>query len=160
VATEVEIRNAIVARIVEVTNGFTPKPTVIGRDILDIFSTGWMSVLRDETDLIHGWSVTQNGAALLSPRQGGAEYELVFSVWQWTQYESGSHAQNSEDRSSAEREAVIEGFRYSGLLAPTLSEAQPLDFPSGSIATVEADFTGQVRVAKGLLRVGKTYGCS
>lgn len=160
-ASEVAIREEIVAQIKEALVSFTPAAVVIGRDILNVFDSGWYNVLRDEDGLgkIHGWTVTQNGAVVIEERQGGAEYELLFDVWQWDQYRTGTDASNSENQSSAERDAVINKFKDAKALPEILSRAHPIEFERGSIATVETDFRGQVRLGKGLLRVGNVYGC-
>src|SRR5262245_38270648 len=159
-ASEGAIRIEIAETIQTATVAFTPPPVVLSRDILNLFDTGWVSLLRDAEGMIHGWSVTQSGAGLFEEMMNAAEYELFFDVWQWTQYKTGSNAQNSEDQSSAEREAVIEAFKNAQALDPILSRAHPISFPFGSIGTIAVpDFRGQVRVAKGILRVGKIYGC-
>lgn len=166
-ASEVNIRAAIAAVITSATASVSPAPVVIPRDILNIFESGWMNVLRDQSGagVIHGWSVTQTGAAPVpgEERGYGAEYELIFDVWQWFQYASGTNASNSENSMSAERELVIAAFAKP-LQSPVsahseLSRVKPLEFPPGSIGTPELEFSGQVRLARGILRVGQLVGC-
>lgn len=159
-ATEVQIRQAVVDRIKAVTVALIPAPVVLGRDILDIYNVGWMNVLRDANQLIHGWTVTQSALALREKLQHAAEYWLIYDVWFWWQYATGSDAQNSENTASAEIEIVVDAFKDPLVLVPILQDAEPLDFSENSIATVENDFRGQVKVAKGRLRVPKIYGCS
>ncbi|MCI0391671.1 MAG: hypothetical protein MOB07_23245 [Acidobacteria bacterium] len=160
-ASEVVIRASIVDVIKTALVSIVPAPVVLGRDILNVTETGWMNVLRDDNGLgiIHGWTVTQNGQRLLEKRIGAALYELFFDVWQWDQYRGGSDASNSENQSSTERDLVLNAFKWSGTLPTVLQDADPLNFDPGSISTVETDFRGQVRVAKGVLRVETLIGC-
>lgn len=158
-AAEVDIREAIAAQVQAAVGSSV---VVLSRDILDVTTTGWLTVLRNEaTQRIRGWTVTQSGAEGIEQRNRGAEYRLWFDVWQWFQYETGTDAVNSENQSSAERDAVIRVFsRVDAELPSILSNAGLLEFPPGSIGTAEVDIRGQVRVAKGLLRVETVIGCN
>lgn len=159
-ASEVEIRNAIVAHIKAKTMIFNPAPLVLGRDITDILENGAINDLRDSANVIHAWLVKQIGAMpVKEDRQRGAEYELIYDVSQITQYRSGSDASNSINESSAERDAVIAGFTSSAALPATLKTAKPIEFPPGSINLPEPAAGGQVRISRGILRVRSLEGC-
>lgn len=159
-ASENEIRAAVVEHIKTRTASLTPPPIVEGRDLAGIFADGAINDLCDSANKIHGWIVAQNGATPVKEnRQGGAEYELIYDVWQITEYRSGSEASNSIKEASAERDAVIDGFRFASALPATLKSAKPLEFPQGSINLPEPALAGQVRISKGILRVRSVYGC-
>jgi len=158
--SENEIRDAIVEHIKAKTASFTPPPAVEGRDLAGIFDDGAINDFRDSAKKIHVWIVAQNGAMPVKEnRQGGAEYELMYDVWQITEYRSGSEASNSIKEASAERDAVIDGFRFASALPAKLKQAKPIEFPQGSINLPEPALVGQVRISKGILRVRSVYGC-
>ena len=77
-ASEVNIRAAIAAVITSATASISPAPVVIPRDILNIFESGWMNVLRDNSGagVIHGWTITQTGAALVPGEERALESAL------------------------------------------------------------------------------------
>jgi hypothetical protein len=166
-ATEVEIRNAIVERIKTFTATLTPPPLVLGRDISDALESGAVNDLRDENQQIHCIIVTQSGAVPDNAEQDDAEYDLWFDITQYTQYRSGEDTTNpaiplnSDDEASIERERIIDAFKKrSALNSSVLQYAHPITFPRGSIGPFKPGVRTQIRVAKAQLRISNAYGCS
>lgn len=122
--TEIEIRNAIAARI----QTTAPSAVVIPRDIVNALDGTWLSLLEDAVGKVHGWVVTLEAMTIREDRAGGAEYNLKYSVWRFLDYDTGSDAANSEDQGSAEREAVVLAFANDTALPAVLSNTKPLEF--------------------------------
>lgn len=159
-ASEIEIREAIVARIVAFLATPTPAPPVLGRDITGWLESGSIQDLRDSAGLVHVITVTQRSMLPVDRRQGETLYELVYDVIQWKQYRSGSDASNSDREASLERDALINAFRYSGELPPILKHAhvKPLEWPVGALNKPRPIANGQVWVSSAILRAENFYG--
>jgi uncharacterized protein (DUF3084 family) len=154
-ATEVQIRNAIAAKIAEVA----PQAVVVPRNILNTKNNGWLGLLQspDDNDRIHGWMVTQRAAPINEQRTNGAEYSLNFSVWQFWAYETGDDAANSEDASSSEREVVMTAFANAAALPSELSRCEGLEF-----SLIDLFWVGDrlVHIAQGTMTVNWVTNCS
>jgi hypothetical protein len=165
-ASEVEIRKAIRARIETFTASLVPPPLVLDRDITAALESGAANDLRDTADQIHCITVTPNGAIPNNPRNNDGAYDLWFDVIQYTEYRSGEDTTNpaiplnSDDKASIEREKVIEAFNDSNLLDGVLKYAEPIVFPRGSIGPFKPGTISKIRVARGQLRVLNAYRCS
>ncbi len=159
-ASEIEIREAIVARITSALSVFTPTAIVLERDITGILESGNYAGLLDSANKIHVWVVTPRSFLPVDIRQGGALYELVYDLTQIIQYRSGSDASNSDREASLERDAVIDAFRWHGELPDVLKKArvQPVEWPSGVIDRPEPITRGTARQSKGILRASSFYG--
>jgi hypothetical protein len=162
VASEIEIRDAIVARMISALAVFTPTPIVIGRDITGILESGAYNGLLDTGDppRIHVWVVTQRSALPVDIRQGGALYELIYNLTQILQYRSGTDASNSDREASLERDAVTNSFRWAGELPTILQRARvkPVEWPSDSIDRPEPITKGTARMSRAILRASNFYG--
>jgi hypothetical protein len=159
-ATELEVRQAIVEHILTVLAAFDPAPLVMGRDVADSLETDSVNDLRDEAGRIHVWTVTPNGAIPVDPGMGAVEYDLLYDVIQWIQFWSGNESANSDIQASMERDAVLDGFKDSSVLPGVLNGARPVEFPRGSIGISLPALRGRVKQSKGLLRISNAYGCS
>lgn len=165
-ATEVEIRKAIRARIETFVSTLVPPPLVLDRDITGELEAGLVNDLRDTAGVIHCITVTQNGAIPSDPTQNDGGYDLWFDVIQYTQYQSGEDTTNpavplnSDDKASIEREKLIDAFRDSNQLTGALQYAGPITFPRGSIGPFKPGATTKIRVARGQLLIENAYGCS
>jgi hypothetical protein len=161
-ASEIEIREAIVARMISALAIFTPAPIVIGRDITGILEMGAYSGLLDTDDppKIHVWVVTQRSLLPVDVRQGGTLYELVYNLTQIVQYRSGTDVSNSDREASLERDAVTNAFRYAGELPQILKFAhvKPVEWPSDSIDRPEPITKGTARMSRAILRASNFYG--
>jgi|SRR5262245_45938653 len=159
-ASEFEIREAIVARIQSALSVFTPAAIVLSRDITGILESGTYSGLLDTANKIHVWVVTQRAALPDDIRQGGTLYELDYDLTQIIQYRSGSDTSNSDKEASIERDAVTNAFRYVGELPDILKRArvQPIEWPVGAIDRPEPITRGTARQSKAILRASNFYG--
>lgn len=159
-ASEIEIREAIVARITSAVSVFTPAALVLGRDITGILESASVSDLRDSANQVHVITVTQRSMLPIDIRQGGALYELVYDVIQWKQHRTGSEASNSDREASLERDAITNAFRYSGELPDILKKAKvkPIEWPVGSLNKPRPITGGQVWVSSAILRALNFYG--
>lgn len=159
-ATEVQIRQAIRARIETFTASLPIPPLVLDRDITFALESGAVNDLRDSDEQIHCITVTPNGAIPNDPANNDGAYDLWFDVTQYTEYRTGTDASNSDNEASAEREKVIEAFNDSNQLSEVLQYAQPIVFPRGSIGPFKPGALSKIRVARGQLRVLNAYRCS
>jgi hypothetical protein len=159
-ASEIEIREAIVDRMKSALSVFDPAPIVLGRDISGILESGSFSGLLDGENKIHVWVVTPRSFLPTDIRQGGAIYELVYNLTQIIQYRSGSDLSNADREASLERDAVINAFRYVGELPAILKKArvQPVEWPADSIDKPEPITRGTARQSKAILRASNFYG--
>lgn len=159
-ASEIEIREAIVARIESFLTSPTPVPLVLGRDITGWFESGSVNDLRDSAGLVHVVTVTQRLMLPIDRRPGGTVYELVYDVTQWKQHRSGSDASNSDREASIERDALNNAFRYAGELPQILKHAhvKPLEWPNGSLNKPRPISGGQVWVSSAILKAQIFYG--
>lgn len=159
-ASEIEIRDAIVARMVSALAVFTPAPIVIGRDISGILESGSFNGLLDTDNKIHVWVVTPRSFLPIDIRQGGALYELIYNLTQIIQYRSGSDVSNSDREASLERDAIINAFRYAGELPTVLNRAhvKPVEWPTGAIDKPEPITRGTARQSQAILRASNFYG--
>jgi hypothetical protein len=160
VASEIEIKDAIVARMISALAVFTPAPIVIGRDITGILESGAYNGLLDSDNKIHVWVVTRRSLLPIDIRQGGAKYELVYSLTQIIQYRSGTDASNSDREASLERDAVTNAFRWSGELPTILKRAnvKPVEWPVDAIDRPEPITKGTARQSRAILRASNFYG--
>jgi hypothetical protein len=164
-ASEVQIREAIRARIEAFTASLTPPPIVVSRDLGDGPETETVNDLRDSNGHVHCIIVTQDAAIPDDPANNDGFYNLWFNVTQYTQYRSGADTTNpaiplnSDDAASIEREKIIDAFRDSNALEGVLKGAGPITFPRGSIGPFKPGFNTQIRQAKAQLRVINSYGC-
>src|SRR5688572_6159614 len=115
-ASEIEIREAIVERIKTFTAAFTPPPLVDGRDITGVLDAAAINDLRDSAGAVHAWIVVQKSMIPKDKLHGGTQYELVYELCQITQLQTGSNTANSDRSASLERDAVINAFRYTAAL--------------------------------------------
>lgn len=159
-ASEIEIREAIVARIESFLATPTPAPLVLGRDITGWLESGSVNDLRDSAGLVHVVTVTQRSMLPIEKRSNGTKYELVYDVIQWKQYRSGSDASNSDREASLERDALINAFRSRSDLPPILkhAEVEPLEWPNGSLNKPRPISGGQVWVSSAILKAQIFYG--
>jgi hypothetical protein len=159
-ASEFEIREAIVARLVSALSVFNPAPIVEGRDVSGILESGSFNGIVDSQNKIHCWVVTPRSILPSDIRQGGSLYELVYDLTQIVQYRSGSDLSNSDREASLERDAVINAFRYVGELPEILKRARvkPVEFPVGAIDRPEPITKGTARQSKAILRASNFYG--
>lgn len=159
-ASEIEIREAIVARILSKVSVFTPTAIVLGRDITGYIESATVNDLRDSAGQIHVITVTQRSMLPIDARQGGTLYELIYDVIQWKQYRSGSDASNSDREASMERDALIDAFKYAGELPEILkrAHAKPLEWPAGALNKPRPISNGQVWVSSAILRAQNFYG--
>jgi hypothetical protein len=130
--TEIEIRNAIAARI----KATAPTAVVIPRDVVNALDGTWLSLLEDDNGKVHGWVVTLESMPLTEDRGDSAEYDLRFSVWRFLDYDTGDDAANSEDQGSVERAAVVTAFARRSTLPAVLSNCSPLEFGRTAIRYV------------------------
>jgi hypothetical protein len=160
VASEIEIRDAIVARMISSLAVFTPAPIVLGRDVSGILESGTYSGLLDSQNNIHVWVVTPRSMLPADIRQGGTLYELVYNLTQIFQYRSGTDTSNSDREASLERDAVISAFRYAGELPMVLKRAKvkPIEWPADSIDKPEPITRGTARMSRAILRASNFYG--
>jgi hypothetical protein len=165
-ASEVEIRKAIRARIETFTASLAPPPLVLDRDITGALETGAVNDLRDTNDKVHCITVTENGRIPSDPTHNDGTYDLWFDVIQYTEYQSGMDTTNpalplnSDDKASIERDKIVDAFRDSNQLTGVLQYAGPIVFPRGSIGPLKPGTISQIRTARGQLRVINAYGCS
>ena len=159
-ASEIEIRDAIVDRIESAVAVFTPTALVLGRDITGIIESATTNDLRDAAGQIHVITVTQRSMIPIDIRPGGTVYELIYDVIQWKQHRTGSDASNSHNEASLERDALIHAFRYSGELPTILKFAhvKPLEYPAGGLNRPRPIANGQVWVSGAILRADNFYG--
>jgi hypothetical protein len=159
-ASEIAIRDAIVARIVSAVGVFTPTAIVLGRDITGYIDSGTVNDLRDSAGQIHVITVTQRSMLPIDVRPGGALYELIYDIIQWKQYRSGSDASNSDREASMERDALINAFKYAGELPEILkrAHAKPLEWPAGGLNRPRPIPNGQAWVSSAILRASNFYG--
>lgn len=159
-ASEIDIREAIVERIKDAVSVFTPTALVLGRDITGLLDSAMPNDLRDSANAIHVLTVTQRSMLPIDIRQGGALYELVYDIIQWKQHRTGSDASNSDREASLERDAVINAFRYAGELPEILKKAhvRPLEWPAGALNKPRPIANGQVWVSSAILRAQNFYG--
>lgn len=158
--SEIEIREAIVARIESFLAAPTPVPLVLGRDITGFLNSGSVQELRDDAKLVHCITVTQRSMLPIDRRSNGTKYELVYDVIQWKQYRSGSDASNSDREASLERDAMNNAFRSHSDLPPILKHAsvQPLEWPNGSLNKPRPISGGEVWVSSAILKAQIFYG--
>lgn len=160
-ASEIEIREAIVERIKAFTATPAPAPIVLGRDIAGDLESGTPNSLRDAANLVHVITVTQRSMLPTSPpQQGGTLYELVYEVKQWKQYRSGSDLSNSDREASLERDAITNAFRRAQELPPLLKQAhvKPIEWPASGLNRPKPIPGGQVWVSTAILRAQNFYG--
>lgn len=159
-ASEIEIRDAIVARMVSALAVFTPAPIVIGRDISGILESGSFNGLLDSDNKIHVWVVTPRSFLPIDVRQGGALYELIYNLTQIIQYRSGSDVSNSDREASLERDAITNSFKYAGELPTVLKRAhvRPVEWPTDKIDKPEPITRGTARMSQAILRASNFYG--
>lgn len=159
-ASEIDIREAIVARIEEFTALPTPAPLVLGRDITGILEDGAVEDLRDSAGLVHCITVTQRSMLPVDRRQGGTVYELIYTITQWKQHRTGSNVSNSDREASLERDAITNAFRYAGELPGILKYAavKPIEWPVGLLNKPRPVLNGQVWVSSAILRAQNFYG--
>jgi hypothetical protein len=157
VASELEVRAAVVEHINTAFAVFDPAPLVLDRDVADSLQDNEVTDLRDEDNLIHVWTIIPSGAIPVDPGMGAVEYDLLYDVIQWIQFSSGPEL---DARASAERDAVIDAFKDSSVLPDILNGAKPIEFPRGSIGTSIPALKGRVKKSTGLLRISNAYGCS
>lgn len=161
-ANEIDIREAVAARIQEFTAPFTPPPKVESRDVLGVLDTAAINDLRDSSKMVHAWIVVPKSMLPFDLFQGGTLYEVIYELCQFTQYQSGTNTSNSDRSASLERDAVTNGFRYVGELPPILKHAKvkPIAWPAGQLNRPEPTTNGQVRISKAILRAYIFYGPS
>lgn len=163
-ASEIDIRDAIVARMISALSVFTPAPIVLGRDITGILESGSYNGLLDTGDppRIHVWVVTQRSLLPVDPRQGGTLYELIYNLTQIYQYRSGTDASNSDREASLERDAITNAFRWSGELPTVLKFAhvKPVEWQTDKIDKPEPITKGTARQSQAILRASLFYGPS
>lgn len=159
-ASEIEIRDAIVARMVSALAVFDPAPIVLGRDITGILESASYNGLLDSDNKIHVWVVTPRSFLPIENHQGGALYELVYNLTQIIQYASGTDADNSDRDASLERDAIINAFRWSGELPTILKRAhvKPVEWPTDQIDKPEPITRGTARQSRAILRATNFYG--
>lgn len=159
-ASEIEIRDAIVARMVSALSVFDPAPIVIGRDISGILDSGSFNGLLDEDNKIHVWVVTPRSILPVDIRQGGALYELVYNLTQIYQYRSGSDASNADRETSLERDAITNAFRWAGELPAILKRAKvkPVEWQTDKIDKPYPITSGTARQSQAILRASNFYG--
>lgn len=159
-ASEIEIRDAIVARMISALAVFDPAPIVEGRDITGILESGSYNGLLDEAGKIHVWVVTPRSNLPIENRQGGALYELVYNLTQIFQYRSGIDVSNSDREASLERDAITNAFKWSGELPTILkrAEVKPVEWPTDQIDKPEPITRGTARISKAILRARNFYG--
>lgn len=123
-ATEKEMREAIRDLIATAA----PDAIVIPRNILGIKNDAWLNMLQSPSDSnrVRGWFISQRALQLIEQRTGAAEYDVIYDVWQFYQYYTGSNTTNSEDVFSAERDAVT--VALAAVLPDPLTRAKPLEF--------------------------------
>lgn len=161
-ASEIEIREAIVARIESFLALPTPSPVVEGRDITGWLESGAITGLQDSAGAVHVITVTQRSMLPVDRRSNGTKYELVYDVTQWKQYRSGSDASNSDREASLERDALNNAFRSRSELPSILkhAEVEPLEWPNGSLNKPRPITGGTVWVSSAILRAQNFYGPS
>ena len=159
-ASEIEIREAIVDRMESALAVFTPAPIVLGRDITGILESGSFNGLLDAQNRIHVWVVTQRSILPIERRQGGALYELVYNLTQVIQYKSGTDLSNADRDASLERDAITNAFRWSGELPTILKRAnvEPVEWPTDKIDKPEPITRGTARQSLAILRATNFYG--
>jgi len=159
-ASEIDIRAAIVERIKAFTAAFDPPPLVEGRDVTGILDAAAINELRDTGKRIHAWIVVQKGMIPSQVRSGGTLYELVYELCQLTQHRSGSDTSNSDREASLERDAVTNAFRSRGEMPAILKHAKvkPIQWPASLLNRPEPTTNGQVRISKAILRAYNFYG--
>jgi hypothetical protein len=160
VASEIEIRDAIVSRIISAVSIFTPTAIVLGRDITGILDSGSVDSLRDSGEAVHVITVTQRSMLPIDIRQGGTLYELVYDIIQWKQLRTGTNISNSDQEASLERDALINAFKWASELPTILSRAhvKPLEWPVGALNKLRPIANGQVWMSSAILRASNFYG--
>lgn len=161
-ASEIEIRAAIVGQIATALASFTPPPLVLDRDITGFLESGAIEGLTDSAGLVHCITVTQRS---MTPdeeykSQAGTKYDLVYDVIQWKQYRSGTDASNSDREASLERDALIGAFGSKTALPVILKRAnvEPIEWPAGALNKPRPIIGGQVWVSSAILRAQIFYG--
>jgi hypothetical protein len=161
-ASEIDIRDAIVARMISALAVFDPTPPVWSHDISGLLESGSYNGLTDEDGVIHLWVVTQRS---MLPEgdykaQNGAKYELAYNLTQIYQYRSGTALLNSVRDASLERDAIINAFSSRIGLPPILkhAEVQPVEWPTDQIDKPEPITRGTARQSKAILRARNFYG--
>ncbi len=159
-ASEIEIKDAIVARVESALAVFTPAPRVLGDDITGILESGSYNGLLDTDNKIHVWVITQRSMLPIDIRQGGTLYELVYNLSQIIQLRSGTELSNSIREASLERDAVTNAFRWSGELPTILKRAnvKPVEWPVDAIDKPEPITKGTARQSRAILRASNFYG--
>ena len=159
-ASEIEIRAALVGQITTAVAGFTPPPLVLDRDITGFLEAGTIETLRDSAGLVHCITITQRSMLPVDIRQGGTLYELIYDVIQWKQHRTGTDTSNSDREASLERDALINAFRYAGELPAILkrSHVKPLEWHLGALNKPRPITGGQVWVSSAILRAQNFYG--
>jgi hypothetical protein len=162
VASEIEIRAAIVGQITTALALFTPPPLVLDRDITGFLESGSIEDLRDSDNLVHCITVTQR-SMLPDDKyksQAGTMYDLVYDVIQWKQYRSGTDASNSDKEASLERDALIHAFGSKSALPALLKRAgvEPIEWPNGLLNKPRPITGGQVWVSGAILKAQNFYG--
>ena len=159
-ASEYDIREAIVARMESALSVFSPAPIVIPRDITGILESGSFNGLLDEDQKIHVWVVTPRSNLPVDKRQGGTLYELVYTLTQIIQYRSGTDLSNADRDASLERDAVTNAFKWAGELPDILKHAktQPVEWQTDKIDKPYPIMNGTARQSQAILRANNFYG--
>lgn len=143
-----DFREALVARI----QAAVPDTEAIPRNILSITDDGQANLLLADPDLagkerVRGWMVTLAAGDIHEVGQHYTEYNLVFAVWQFQEYFTGSNTENSEDLFDADLFAVLREMGDRQSLPVILRGSEGLAFSTRDL------FPGNVQ--SGMLHVGK-----